>query len=675
VTSLCVFYSAMVVIGLGQSDPGWPQWRGPTHDGISLETDLVDSFPSSGPRVLWSEQLGQGFSGFAAVADRVYTQTQTLTEQAVICLDADSGKKIWSYRYGWPSEPNGLYPGPKATPTWSAGRIYYAAPDGVIGCLDATDGTLIWAVNPKRIYHGRGTDFGCSSSPLVIDGKVIVPVGGPAASVVALNTADGTMVWASGAAAASYCTPVPITFRGQPQILTFLENTLAAFELKSGRRVWSLEFSQGYDEHAAAPLYREPFVLVASPFRSGAKLIKLKSSPAKTESEPEVATTTVWENPNFSNDVMSSLLLDGFVYGFDLKDAQSRMNRPSRGEFRCLDYLTGKVQWSTDQAGQANIIAADGKLILFNDRGEVILAEASPKAYRELGRSMLFEGEVCWTPPALHRGRLYLRTQTRAVCLYIGKQPLDSLQPIKTVNAIPRPWRMDVSLLLGGEREFPATTPEWEELGNWYLWGLAAIIGAFGVGVVVCCGLVRIQRTSFGWKPRKASGEIAAPPVESPVAIVSPGDWLFRYRLVAWSGVILLGCAGSSILNRRLDYYTFSWPLTLWAGLQVTLMTISWAERQPERRRSRRWSRLAGCMLIALSAGYYWICRRLGMSIEWGFLIGYLLAFPVAAGCSYGLITRRRFAWLTDPVYAVISFSAYFWACGAFLKWWLVVGS
>ncbi|MDB5386364.1 MAG: outer rane biosis protein BamB, partial [Planctomycetaceae bacterium] len=458
-TSLLLICLAIVLLGADPVDPGWPQWRGPTHDGISLETDLIDSFPSSGPQVLWSKELGQGFSGFAVVGDRVYTQTQSLTEQTVVCLKADTGAKIWSYRYGWPCEANGLYPGPKSTPTWAAGRVYYAAPDGAVGCLDATDGSLIWTVNPKRQYHGRGTDFGCSCSPLVVDGKVIVPVGGATASVVALNAEDGTTVWVSGDAAASYCTPVPISFQGQKQVLTFLENTLGAFDLESGRRVWNAEFSQGYDEHAAAPLYHEPFVLIASPFRSGAKLLKIEHVEAKAGVGQEPQLKNIWDNPKFSNDVMSSLLLDGYVYGFDLHDAQSRLNRPSRGEFRCLEFQTGKIQWSTDQAGQANIISADGKLLLFNDRGEVILAEASPKHYRELARATVFEGEVCWTPPALHRGRLYLRTQTRAVCLYLGKKPLDALQPVQSVAAIPRPWRLDMSLLLSGEREFPATTP------------------------------------------------------------------------------------------------------------------------------------------------------------------------------------------------------------------------
>lgn len=694
-TSLRLIFVAMF---LTQSEPqteGWPQWRGPTHDGISQEKELVDTWPATGPRLLWSCEIGQGYSGFAVVGNRLFTQSQSLTEQVVLCLDADTGETVWSYRYGWPSEANGLYPGPKATPTWYASRIYFAAPDGIVGCLNAVDGSLLWSVNPKRQYHGRGTDFGCSCSPVVLDGKVIVPVGGPAASVVALNADDGTTVWASGDAPASYCTPVPIMFRGQRQVVTFLENSLAAFDLQSGRRVWNVEFSQGYDEHAAAPLYREPDILVASPFRSGAKLLRVEAASSDSSAErdraennaenqepnrSELKTRIVWDNPKFSNDVMSSLLINGFVYGFDLKDAQSRLNRPSRGEFRCLDFQTGKIQWSTDQVGQANIIHADGKLILFSDTGELILAEASPDAYRELARTTIFEGEVCWTPPALHRGRLYLRHHQRVVCLYLGQQPLDALQAVQTVVPVPRRWRFDVNRLLGGEREFPATTPEWDELTHWYVWSIVAILVSFGAGQFGIWGIngFRRLRQVLGRSNRISRGVASESDViskNSAAASNSLANQNFYRRILAWGLIFLLGWLGSAILNRQLDYYIFSWPLSLWCGLQVTLNSISWAEQQSDRNRARRWSRLAGFGLIGLSLGYYWICRRLSLSIEWGFLIGFLTAFPVAAGCSLGLIKLYRLSWIIDPFLSVISFSVYFWSAGGFLKWWLVVGS
>ena len=155
---------------------------------------------------------------------------------------------------------------------------------------------------------------------------MIVPVGGLDASVVALDAKDGTLVWKSGTMPASYASPLPITLNGRPRVVAFLENSLALIDLASGRLLWEDEFSHSYDEHSAAPLYREPLLMTAGPFRSGAKCYRLVE-----EEGAALKPITVWETPKFSNDVASSVLVEGFVYGFDLKDAQSRLNRPSRG--------------------------------------------------------------------------------------------------------------------------------------------------------------------------------------------------------------------------------------------------------------------------------------------------------------------------------------------------------
>ncbi len=706
----------------------WPQWRGPTHDAISVETGLAESWPDEGPPVLWTKEIGKGYSSFIAVGDRVWTQTQTLYEQAVVCLDAATGEAIWSQRYGWPYDGGGLYPGPRSTPTWHDGRIYFAAPEGTIGCFDAQSGRSIWETNPKQTFHGRGTDFGCAASPVVVDGRVIVPVGGLEASVIALDAKDGSLVWQSGESPASYATVLPITLNGRPRVVALLENSLAIIDRANGRLLWEDEFSNGYDEHSAAPLYREPFLMIAGPFRSGAKCYRLveerpletigvagsdqregpgandsgpslRSDPATRRSDPAIRPKSAWETPKFSNDIASSVLVDGHVYGFDLKDAQSRRNRPSRGEFRCLDFETGKIVWSTDQVGHANIIVADGKLVLFNDEGEVILARVNPEQYEELARTRVFQDEVCWSAAALCNGRLFLRTQTQAVCLYLGAEPLAAKIETKSVTDIPHVRAFDPAPLLGGEREYPATTPEWSELRGWWLWSLTgllfATVCATATGLTARC----IARCRMGTLARPLrSGETTA--TTPALASHMPDDGIkpthesrrgrsahptgepFRRsylaaRVVFWTTTILVGAVGSPLLNHRQHEYVFLWPLVLWAALQLTLLAVIWAESQPAPlRRQARWgSRLAGLGLVATSGLYFHLCRRLGLSIEWGFLVGFLPAFPVAALCARGLLARHRFALATDLPCAAASFTVYFWSCGLFLKWWLQVGS
>ena len=197
-----------------ESAAGWPNLRGPDYRGVSAESDLADSWPPEGPPVLWTEELGRGYSSLAAAGNRVYTLGQTMTEQYLVAMDADTGRRIWEHRCGWPFDPAGMYPGPRATPTWCDGRIYFATPDGLVECLDDATGRALWSVNVNKKFAGRGTDFGYSCSPLLEQGKVILPVGGPGPSIVALDARTGETVWTSGDEPASYCTAMPITFRG-----------------------------------------------------------------------------------------------------------------------------------------------------------------------------------------------------------------------------------------------------------------------------------------------------------------------------------------------------------------------------------------------------------------------------------------------------------------------------
>ena len=637
----------------------WPQLRGPTFDSISAETGLADSWSEEGPPLVWTCELGQGYSSFAAVGNRVFTQTQNLYQQSVVCLDAETGNTVWTHHYGWPYDGGGLYPGPRSTPTWHNGRLYFAAPDGTISCLIADSGKQVWSCNPKKKYRGLGTDFGYAASPVIVDDRIIVPVGGQDASVVALDPRDGSVIWASGESSASYATPLPIRCQGRSLVVTSLENSIALFDVASGKQIWEIEFSQGYDEHSAAPIYREPFLVVASPFKAGAKCYLLVSEEradvghripetqghdkgADPDNEQLDVPVVAWETPNFSNDVASSVLVDGRVYGFDLKDPQSRLNRPSRGEFRCLDFETGRIIWSTNKVGQANVIAADQKLILFTDSGELILARSGTDEYTELARTQVFHDEICWTYPTLHRGCIYLRTQTRAACFYLGQTPYNTKRPTLSVQSIPRVYALDAKWLIGGEREYPATVPDWIEFLAWYKWSLAGIVlASFAAGI----------------------------------SFLSTRGSVVVSRVIYWLTTIAIGVLGSPFINTRQAEYVLLWPLVLWTTFQLTINTITWTERLADRKFYRWHSRASGLFFIATCAVYFHLCRSLGYAIEWSFLTGFLPAFPVAAIAARFLTKRHRFWPAFDLVASALSFSTYFWFSVIFIKWKLTVGS
>ena len=202
----------------------WPHLRGPNYDGVSAEINLADAWPVEGPPVLWTRELGQGHSGFITVGNRCYTQYQAVRGQFLVCLDVVSGSTIWEARYDSNWQARGAYPGPYGSPTWAEGRIFCSSPGGIVACFDAVTGASRWSLNVRDKFAGRGCEFGYAATPLVEQDRVIVPVGGPDASLVALSVTDGHTIWTSGSDPASL-PGVPNHAAGRRCIVGYLQNS------------------------------------------------------------------------------------------------------------------------------------------------------------------------------------------------------------------------------------------------------------------------------------------------------------------------------------------------------------------------------------------------------------------------------------------------------------------
>jgi len=604
-------------------EAGWPHLRGPRFDAVSRETGLADSWPAEGPPVLWCRELGQGYSGIVAVGDRLFTQAQTAAGQCVLCLDADTGDVLWRHRYDWPWKPDGEYPGPYATPTVDAGRVFFAGSDGSVGCLDAVDGRVRWRVDLLKAERGEAGDFGYACTPLVLEGKVVLPVGGPLGAVVALDARDGSVRWRAGEGPATYSSVLPCALAGRTQLVTILQNSILACDLADGSVLWNHEFSEGYDEHSCWPLYVEPHLFVASPFGRGARLFRLSPKPSP---EPP----RVWDKVAFCNDVMSSVALDGQVYGFHLKELQSaRPDRETTGTFACLDLGTGERRWSTEAVGHASALVADGKLILLEDRGTLVLARATPRAYEELARSPVLPRSLCWTQPALHRGRLYVRDQARVACVYLGRP--ESLAPERAAAA--RPARAVMAALGAGPARRHALdealqAPRRADVVRWFLLCLAVQAAA----AVFACATAAV-----GKKPRPDGG----------------GN---RFARLFLAGTFLLA-AGLPLVPRGGAPVPLTWPAAVHAAYVAALACSAGAAG---RRRTRF---LAALGFLAFCAAYQAACIRLSAPVGIGFLVGLLPAWPAVAWSLRAAGPSRRAAGF------LAGFAVHFWTSAAFILW------
>lgn len=638
------------IIPADAKNQGWHFIRAAQYDGHSPETGLANSWPSTGPPVLWTREIGQGYSSFIAWDDRVATQRQFLTGQSVLCMHADTGETIWEYRYAFPYDPAGVYPGPRATPTYAQGRLFFASPEGVVVCLRASDGQSLWSVDLKKEFGTAGTDFGYSCSPTVVDGLVFLPVGGPNASMIALEANSGRVRWRSGNDSASYTPAYPITFRNQRCVLGYLQNALVLYDLTTGEQLWRKQLSSGYDEHSAWPIYSEPFLWLSSPFQAGSELLKITGN----STQP---LTTVWKSKLLSNDIFSSILIDGALYGFDLHEAQAKTHRPSRGVFRCLDFMTGKEHWSVgdtrpyrpttagslakQRVGHATVLAADGKLILMNDTGELILARATTKRYEELARVSILGGEICWTQPTLHRKRLYVRNQSRAACVFLGLP--ETLQPevrqrSLTSNDIPQSQYVDLTaILLGVEPEYAFDLPSSTWLMNWYIASLA--IFGVGIGLTGCLQLVRRGRLSH-----------------------VQGRWCF------WSITILIGSLGTTLISLWCRDFVFTWHIPLFATFIAAVTELKLTKPSMVSDYSG-WRSVSAAILFLLICGvYFLLCRRLSLVFEWSFLCGFPAALPFALAGAFLYRDRSwRVAW--ELAMMLLAFSAFYWSSVAILLW------
>jgi outer membrane protein assembly factor BamB len=385
-----------------EEEEDWPCWRGPRGDGISGESGFLKVWPREGLKELWRVELGTGFSSFAAVGDRLYTQSQRRGRQEVLCLDVKDGTVLWSndLEEGYEEWQGG--DGPRATPCVKDGAVYAIGTRGTLVALDAGDGSLLWEKNLLKKFKVDNLRWGVSASPLIEGDLLIVAVGAPGAPVVAFDRESGDLEWRSGSDGqgdrAGYSTPHAIDHNDERWILVFLGRSLVALEPDEGRVLWRYYWKTSWDVNAAAPIYHTGHVFISSGYDHGSVLLR---APRRRGGFPK----EVWKRRVMRNKFSSSLFHEGHLYGFD------------ESNLKCVEFKTGKEKWRQSGFGHGTLLIADGHMIILGERGDLALAEVDPERYREVARMEKVLRGRSWTVPVLHRGVLYLRNLKEAVAL------------------------------------------------------------------------------------------------------------------------------------------------------------------------------------------------------------------------------------------------------------------
>ena len=361
----------------------WPWFRGPDHNGISKETGWSAQWPANGPKQLWKAKVGIGFASFAVQAGRVYTTGNAKNTDTVFCFDANTGAEVWKYSYEAKLDPKYYEGGPSATPTVDGDRVFTLSKRGVVHCLDAAKGTVIWSKNLMEELKAKMPTWGFASSVVIEGDLAIVNVG---AAGAALNKTTGKVVWSSGEDEAGYATAVPFNEGGQRAVALAIKQDVVALSVKDGKELWRFPWKTEYDVNAADPVLAASKVFISSGYNRGAGVFDVSAQPAKK----------IWENKNMRNHFNSSILWEGHLYGVD------------ENELRCLVFDTGEVKWKEKTVGKGSLMMADGKLIVLSEKGELMVADATPAAFKPISRAQVLGGK-CWTTPVLTNGKIYCR--------------------------------------------------------------------------------------------------------------------------------------------------------------------------------------------------------------------------------------------------------------------------
>ena len=388
----------------------WPQFLGPHRNGLSAETGLIDSFPLAGPTVHWRCPGGVGMSGIAIADGVAYTLIQTDGRQWAIALDAETGDERWRAPLA-DAYQNSMGDGPRATPCVDGESLFTYTGEGILTALSTEDGSVHWSRHPVRDLGGMPADYGMACSPLVHEGRVIVTVGAPQATVAAFDVESGEPAWTAGSGdTAGYSSPTLMTINDQLQLVVFTGSSVLGIDPVVGDALWRHPWKTDYNCNIAIPLSVNHGVFISCGENHGSALLDVGPDGAVRERWTSTGTSSV-----LRNEWQTSLLVDGALYGFDNVGSAGPVTH-----FACIDPATGARRWDRKRFGKGNAIAADGKLWCSTMDGEIVLLKADPNGFRELGRAQVLDSTR--QAPSLAYGRLYLRDGAEIVCLDVRRQ-------------------------------------------------------------------------------------------------------------------------------------------------------------------------------------------------------------------------------------------------------------
>ncbi|HEY5913439.1 MAG TPA: PQQ-binding-like beta-propeller repeat protein [Verrucomicrobiae bacterium] len=379
----------------------FPQFLGPDRTAVLSDHPLEPDWLANPPRVLWRQPVGAAWSGWAIVGRRAFTQEQRPEGECATSYDLSTGRLLWTHADPARYQTALAGEGPRCTPTVVSNRVFTLGATGILNCLDATDGKLLWTHNLVEDANSRVPEWGFAGSPLVFDGKVVVCAGGsPDRSLLAYGADTGGLEWSAGNQWISYSSPFLATLAGRRQILAFNSRAISAHDAISGQVLWEYPWGIGQPQVSVPVVVGPNRVLFSSAYGVGSILLEITGLDTGLRAAP------VWQSKKMKSKFATLVQRDGFLYGLD------------DGVLACLDLKDGSQRWKEGRYGHGQGLLVNDLLLLMDEGGELVLLQPAPDAPHELHRFRVFHGKT-WNPIALSGALLLARTDQEAACLQL----------------------------------------------------------------------------------------------------------------------------------------------------------------------------------------------------------------------------------------------------------------
>ena len=398
-------------VGLSEQPGDWSGFRGPRRDGRLSGVRIKTDWQQSPPQELWRHRIGPGWSSFAVVGGRLFTQEQRGDDEYIVCYDATTGAEVWAHHDATRFFELAAGPGPRATPTFHAQRLYSFGANGHLNCLDAATGKRLWWHDIVADSGATVPQWGFASSPLVAHGVVAVFAGAPnGKTLVAYEEERGEPAWTASVgpvsekAGLSYCSPQLATVNGVEQILLATDAGLSAFEPAGGRVLWHYSWSvQGVARIVQPAIVGDGDVLIGTGMGNGMRRIRVLRNGDDWSTEEQWTSRKI--RPYFNDFVV----LNDYLYGFD------------GNKFVCVSLKDGSETWRAGGYGNGQVLLlADQELLLIlSEEGDVALLSARPEKREELCKFKAIEGKT-WNHPVIAHGKLFVRNAEEIACFKLG---------------------------------------------------------------------------------------------------------------------------------------------------------------------------------------------------------------------------------------------------------------